>query len=110
MITQKYNINLIPTGEIIVIHVNQADTGNGRLVFNLKLNGEDYTPTGTVKIQGIASGEFEHACSVSGSVVTSDLYEDMTDKPGDIKAQLVNYDGDNRTGSQIFILRVQRSA
>lgn len=107
MITQKRNLNLIPNNTPIVIPVNQNDTGTGRLVFEMDMN-----VSGTVKIQGTRpdGGKFEHSATRSTNTVTADLSADMTLIPGDVYTQLVFTDGDDRTGSQAFILRVQKEA
>lgn len=106
MIVQRTKINLIPTGKPIVIPVNQNDTGDGRLVF--EVDGA----YGSVTIQGTRpdGGHFEHDASLSGSVITADLEDDMTLIDGDVFAQLVCTENDERTGSQVFVLRVQKEA
>lgn len=111
MITQKNKINLIPNTEILVIPVSQNDTGEDRLVFELYKDGEPYSPTGTAKIQGTGPKKtFEHDMTVSGSTVTCDLYADMTADAGQVRANIVLTEGDDRTGSQNFFLSVQKDA
>lgn len=89
-----------------MVSVNQNDTGTGRLVFEM-----DADVSGDVTIQGTTKhGTFTHPASLSGRVVTADLDDDMTSADGDTLAQLVFTDGDNRTGSQVFIIRVQKEA
>lgn len=106
MLIQKTKVNLIPTGKPIVIPVNQNDEGVGRLVFDVD------GAYGTVKIQGTRpdGGHFKHNASLSGNIVTADLEDDMTLIDGDVFAQLVFTEDDERTGSQVFILRVQKEA
>lgn len=106
MIQQKTKLNLIPNNRPIVINVNQNDTGDNRLIFEM-----DADVSGDVVIQGTTKhGTFTHSASLDGRTVTADLESDMTSADGDTFAQLVFTDGDNRTGSQVFILRVQKEA
>lgn len=111
MIRQTRKLNLIPNNQVIVIPVSQYDTGNDRLIFELFLDGEPYTPTGTAVIQGISGGDrFMHEVKLNGNIATSDLFSDMTSKCGQAYTQLVIYEGDDRTGSQGFYLSVQKDA
>lgn len=111
MITQTIKLDMIPGKEIPVIHIDQGDTGSGRLKFEITKDGAVYSG-GTPAIQGTKTGGagFTHNCTRSGNIVTSDLYEDMSDECGDVMAQIVLTEGADRTGSQKFILRVQRTA
>lgn len=106
MIQQITKLNLIPNNKPIVINVNQNDTGDGRLIFEM-----DVDVSGDVVIQGTTKhGTFTHPALLNGRTVTADLESDMTSADGDTFAQLVFTDGDNRAGSQVFILRVQKEA
>lgn len=107
MIQQKIQLEIIPGKITPVIHVNQRDTGNNRLQFELIRDGQPYTPSGSVKIQGKT---FEHTCTRAGSLVTVDLYADMTVRAGDTICNLVITEGEDRHGTQNFILRVQEDA
>ena len=111
MVQQTRRINLIPTQDIIVIPVSQYDTGEDRLVFELYKDDTPYTPSGTAKIQGTRkNGTFEHDMTISGNEVTCDLYSDMTEDAGQVRAQVVLTEGDDRTGSQVFFFSVQKDA
>lgn len=112
MIVQKRKISLIPDDNIVVVPVSQFDTGEDRLVFELYKDGSTYTPSGTAVIQGTCpdNSTFTHSVNVSGYTVTSDLYADMTSASGQVKAQIVLTEGDDRTGSQVFFLSVQEDA
>lgn len=107
MIQQKINLEVIPGKTIPVIHVSQQDVGNNRLQFELVRDGQPYTPSGSVKIQGKT---FEHTCTRAGSLVTVNLYADMTTRAGDTICNLVITEGGDRHGTQNFILRVQKEA
>lgn len=106
MIVQTITLNLIPNNKPIVVNVNQNDEGDGRLVFEME------GAYGSVTIQGTRpdGGHFEHPAMLSGNTVTADLYADMTLIDGDVFAQLVCTESNERTGSQVFILRVQKEA
>lgn len=106
MIRQKTKLNLIPNNKPIMVNVNQNDEGDGRLVFEME------GAYGSVTIQGTRpdGGHFEHPAVLYGNTVTADLYADMTLIDGDVIAQLVCTENDERTGSQVFILRVQKEA
>ena len=111
MITQNVDLEVIPGKMIPVIKVNQGDTGTGRFMFNLKKNGQPLRYSGTAIIQGTKkTGNFHHSASILGDRVLVTLTEDMTDVAGDVFAQLVLTDGNERVGTQIFILRAQESA
>lgn len=112
MVKQTRKLNLIPDDNIVVIPVSQYDEGEDRLTFELYVNGVPYTPTGTVKIQGTkpSGAQFEHDVTFVGNVVTSDLHADMTDESGQTRSQIAVYEGDDRTGSQVFFLSVQKDA
>lgn len=110
-IQQIHKLNLIPDEQILVIPVSQYDTGDSRLIFDLYANEQAYTPSGTAKIQGTTkNGTFEHSVTLNGNRVTSDLYADMTADAGQVKAQIILTEGDDRTGSQVFFLSVQKDA
>lgn len=112
MIIQTHRLNLIPNEQILAIPVSQYDTGDGRLQFDLYVDGELYSPSGSVTIQGTkpSGAQFVHIASVNGSHITSDLFPDMTNEAGQVRTQIVEVDGDNRTGSQVFFLSVQKDA
>ena len=95
----------------MAIPISHNDTGEGRLVFDLYAGGDAYSPSGTAIIQGTkANGEtFSHSVTINGAEVTADLVSDMSDISGQVKAQIVITEGDNRTGSQIFFLSVQEA-
>lgn len=110
-LTQTRKINLIPNDDIIVIPVSQYDTGEDRLVFELFKDDSAYSPSGTAKIQGTTpNGTFEHSMTIVGNELTCDLYADMTADAGQVKANIVLTEGDDRTGSQLFFFSVQKDA
>lgn len=113
MITQTTELNLIPNGSPIRIHVDQYDEGVGRLVFRLYEDDVEYSPVGaTAVIQGCKPDGrgFDYNCTLSGNTVTADLTRQMTAVNGSVRSQIVVTESDGRIGSFAFIIEVQRSA
>lgn len=112
MITQSFDLNLIPEQEPVVVHCDQYDTGEGRLVATLYDGDMVYTPSGTATIQGTKPDGhgFSYSATISGSTVSADLTEQMSIVYGDVRCQFVISETDGRTGTFVFILRVQKSA
>ena len=115
MVIQDINLNLIPTGTPIVVHVNQNDRGSYRLRIFLKLNGERYiwTNGSTFKLRGTKpNGEtFEKSCGYIGvEYLQVNLDTDIDGVSGDVYCNVEMTEGDDRTGTQAFILRVQKEA
>ena len=114
MITQEFNLNMIPDSEPVVVHVNQCDQGTGRLIAHLYHNDNPYTPTNaTAIIQGTKPDKKGFGYSdvtISGNTVTANLTEQMTAVPGEVRTQFVITDGYGVTGTFAFILKVQASA
>lgn len=113
MITQNFNLNLIPDSAPVVVHVDQYDVGEGRFVIKLMNGDTPYTPVGaTAVIQGMKPDGhgFIYAATISGNTVTADLVEQMSIVAGNVRCQLVITDADDRTGTFVFIIAVQKSA
>lgn len=112
MITQTFELNLIPEQAPVVIHCDQYDKGTGRLIVKLYEGDVAYTPTGTAVIQGTKpDGKgFNYAATLSGNTVTADLTEQMSAVAGHVRCQIVVTESTGRTGTFVFILDVQRSA
>lgn len=110
MITQTLTLDMIPGKEPQDIHINQNDKGN-QIVFTLTKDGAAYTPTGTYTIQGVKpSGKFSVVCTKSNNKVIATLTEAITSDAGKIPCQILETDGTNKTGSQLFMLNIQRRA
>ena len=112
MITQSFDLNLIPESSPVVVHCDQYDKGTGRLVISLYDENIAYSPSGTAKIQGVKpDGKgFEYDASISGNVVTANLTEQMSAVAGRVRCQIVVTETTGRTGTFVFILDVQPSA
>lgn len=114
MITQHINLNMIPDSEPAILRVDQYDTGTGRIVAHLYNGDVSYSPASgaTVVIQGTKPDlhGFSYTAGVSGNTVTANLTQQMTAVSGDTRAQIVVTETSGRTGTFVFILRVQESA
>ena len=112
MIVQRFNLNLIPNQSPVTVHVNQYDTGTGRLIATLYEGDEPYAPSGTAVIQGTKPDGhgFQYSATLDGNVVTADLTEQMSPVAGDVRAQIVVTESSGVTGTFVFIMRVQPSA
>ena len=112
MITQTFDLNLIPDSAPVVVHCDQYDHGTGRLVISLYDGPIAYSPSGTAVIQGVKPDGhgFDYSCTLSGNVVTANLTEQMTAVAGQVRTQIVVTESTGRTGTFVFILDVQRSA
>lgn len=114
MITQEFDLNLIPNQEPVVVHVSQYDVGTGRLIAHLYDGDTAYTPpTGaTATIQGTKPDEFgfQYDVTLSGNTVTADLTEQMAAVAGRVTTNIIIYEGNDRIGTFNFFLDVQRAA
>jgi len=112
MITQSFDLNLIPDSAPVVVHCDQYDKGTGRLIISLYEGEMSYAPSGTVTIQGCKpDGKgFSYSATLSGNVVTADLTEQMSCVAGRVRCQIVVTESTGRTGTFVFILDVQASA
>lgn len=112
-IVQEINLNMIPEGEPVIVHVNQYDTGTGRIIAHLYHNDLSYSPSSaTVTIQGTKPDMhgFSYSATIDGSAVTADVTQQMTAVAGDVMTQIIVTESSGRTGTFVFILRVQSSA
>ena len=114
MITQEINLNMIPDSEPIIVRVNQYDTGTGRIIAHLYNGNISYTPASgaTAIIQGTKPDKhgFSYNASISGNTVTANITEQMTAVAGDTRTQIVVTETSGKTGTFVFILKVQESA
>lgn len=114
MITQRFNLNMIPESAPVIVKCDQYDVGEGRLVASL-FNGDlAYTPASgaTAVIQGTKPDKrgFAYDATISGSTVTADLKQQMTAVPGKFPVNIIITESGNRTGTFDFWLDVQPAA
>jgi hypothetical protein len=115
MITQSINLNLIPGGVLPRFNVSQYDKGSRVLQFNLFSGSFPFeVPDGsTVTIQGTKKDMtgFQYPCTYQGSLVMSDLYDQMTVLAGEVTTELVITDTNlNILGTCNFIIDVEQAA
>lgn len=113
-IVQQMNLNMIPDSVPVIIRVDQYDTGAGRLVAHLYDGPNLYKPGGgaTAVIQGTKPDKkgFSYNATIDGSTVTADLEQQMSCVAGNVRCQFVVTETSGRTGTFVFILKVQESA
>lgn len=98
MITQTYNLNMIPDKVLPIINVSQYDDSSRTIIFNL-FDGEDsYTPT-SVKVK---IGSVDISGTISGNSVSFLLPTSLTQNSGEVIGELIDVD----MGSLNFILNV----
>ena len=114
MLTQEFDLNMVPDSGPVVVHVNQYDIGAGRFIIHLWDGEVSYTPAvgATATIQGMKpSGKgFDYFASLSGSTVTADITEQMSIEYGIVRCQIVIKEGERITGTFVFQMDVQKSA
>lgn len=114
MITQTYNIDLIPSSLVTLVRASQYDTNLRTLVFNLYDDGTLFDATGyTVKLGGTKPDKtgFLYDMTVSGSQASIIISEQMTAVSGPVVCEITVYDGNGGQVSTVnFILQVERSA
>lgn len=115
MITQEFDLNLIPDQEPVIVHVTQYDIGAGRLIAHLYAGDVPYNiSTGaTVTIQGTKPDNigFQYDDpTYRGNTVTANLTEQMCAVPGRVVTNIIVTESDNRTGTFNFLLDVQAAA
>lgn len=116
MITQTYNLNLVPGGIPVRVHASQYDAYSSRkLIFHLYNGSTPFTvPTGAeVTCDGIKPDRkgFSYTVdSVSGNTVIMSIRQQMTPVAGEVECQLTITKSTQRLGTGRFILMVERAA
>lgn len=114
MITQNYNLNLIPGGVPVVVNASQYDKTSRTLQFTLYEGDALFTiPSGsTVTVVGTKSDNtgFSYVCSFNGSSVTFDVQEQMTVLSGCVPMEIRIVNGSQLLGSANFVLKVEKTA
>lgn len=114
MISQTYDLNLIPSQIPVTIHCSQYDDGSRTFVFNLYEGASAFEiPAGAsvtfsgVKPDGLG---FQYPCTITGaSQVSVDVALQMTAVAGDCPCKVTVYDTDsNVLGSALCVLDVER--
>ena len=128
MVTQTINLNLIPGGVPPVINVNQYDIGNATLLLKLHNGFSEFTVPKSASVTLVGTkpdntGFVYAAESVSGSLATVNVTQQMTALAGDVMCELrirnegaganseeTGHSDHENIGTINFILRVERAA
>lgn len=114
MITQTYNIDLVPNGKPLIVNVSQYDKLSRTLEFNVYSSGVLFKiPSDTAAvIQGTKPDGtgFSYNMTVSGSKVSMDIKQQMTVFDGDVHCEILLTKNAEQLGSANFILRVEKAA
>ena len=113
-IYNTFELDMIPDSAPVIVYCDQYDHGTDRLVIHLIDDGVPYVPAaGAIAIiQGTKPDGhgFTYEGTIDGSTVTADLTEQMTACYGRTRVQVVVTEGEDRTGTYVFYLQVQKSA
>lgn len=112
MVTQTYDLNLIPGGQIVNVHVSQYDVGR-IIAFNL-LNGTTvFTPPSgsTALIEGTKPDKkgFSLSATLSGSTASFTTTQNMCAVAGKTVCEFRLKQGSRNIGTANFILDVERA-
>ena len=114
MITQPYNLNLIPGGVPVRVPVSQYDAGSRDITFAMYHGGTAFAvPAGAVVTCDGAKPDrkgFSCLAAASGSTVTVTVTEQMTAVAGEVDCQITIRKDGNVLGSANFYLVVERAA
>ena len=113
MITQTYNLNMVPGGVPVHVYCSQRDDASRTVVFNMFNGSVPFAPeNATARIDGTRpdGGAFSAAANLSGSAATWTIPLDATAVPGAVKAELVVVSGGAVLGSANFIIDVEAYA
>lgn len=112
MITQTYNIDLIPSGVPTIVHVSQYDSASRTIAMNIYDGGVAYDLTDkTVTVRGTKQDNtgFEYPCTVDGNVASFVLNAQMTIFSGDVPCEIRIAENGFVIGTHNFVLRVERT-
>lgn len=114
MITQEFDINIIPHGLPPRVAINQYDTGLRTLIAHVyqddvsipMTSSYTYTVCGT-KPSGTG---FSYPATVQNGAIVFDVTGQMSVVAGPVRCGILVQDGDNVVGTLAFILDVQKAA
>ena len=114
MITQYFELNLIPGGVKPIVKASQYDKESRTLLISLYAGAVAFpVPDGAeVMIQGTKKDDtgFQYACTAAGNVVTATIEQQMTVFPGDVEIELQILFSGQTLGTGNFILQVEEAA
>lgn len=110
MITQTYNLNLIPEKVPIIVNCSQYDADSRNIEMNIYNGVVPFTiPNGTaVTVRGTKNDNtgFEYPCTFSESVVSFGIQDQMTVFPGKVPCE-IRFTNNGILGTCNFILNVE---
>lgn len=113
-ITQKYALNMIPSGAPVRVPVSQYDAGSRTISFDLYAGAERFSaPSGaTAQINGTKPDgkSFSYEVSISGNSVSATITEQMTAAAGRVNCEIAILNGSKFLGSANFVLLVEKGA
>lgn len=112
MITQTYNIDLIPSGVPTIVHVSQYDSASRTIAMSIYDGGVAYDLTDKiVTVRGTKQDNtgFEYPCTVDGNVASFVLNAQMTIFSGDVPCEIRIAENGFVIGSHNFVLQVERT-
>ena len=113
-VLNTFDLDMIPDSAPVIVYCDQGDHGDGRLVIHLVDDGVPYEPLpgALAVIQGTKPDghSFIYSATIDGSTVIANLTEQMTACYGRTRVQVVVTEGNDRTGTYVFYLQVQKSA
>ena len=101
MITNTYNLNMIPDRVLPLVMVSQYDSAR-RIVFNLFNGTEEYQPTSAKVL--IGTNQYEG--TVSGNQVTFNVPSELTQEAQYLFGEIVAMDSNGKMGSLNFKFKV----
>ena len=101
MITNTYNLNMIPDRVLPLVMVSQYDSAR-RIVFNLFNGTEEYQPTSAKVL--IGTNQYEG--TVSGNQVTFNVPSELTQTAQYLFGEIVATDSNGKMGSLNFKFKV----
>lgn len=107
MLTQEFNIDIIPSGVPIIIHVTQYDVGLRTYIFRPFTSAGESTPVvGSATLEGTKpdGNAFQQACSYSNGIITYVLQEQLAVVAGRVWSRLVLRDLDGNVISSTAIV------
>ena len=113
-VLNTFDLDMIPDSAPVIVYCDQGDHGDGRLVIHLVDDGVPYEPIpgALAVIQGTKPDghSFIYTATIDGSTVIANLTEQMTACYGRTRVQVVVTEGNDRTGTYVDYLQVQKSA
>lgn len=111
MITQTYNLNLIPNNVPVVVNASQYDKTSRTLNFNIYNGDVLYTiPSGsTITVRGTKLDKtgFEYECTFNGSVVSFEIQDQMTVISGKYPVEIRIINNGDILGTANFIFNIE---